>query len=304
MSLPDAPGTYLRTHLYAPGSNDKLLGKVLDAGADCAILDLEDAVAPEQKEAAREKVAALVAERASTAPCAVHVRIDRTPDGAASVADLHAIVHPGLGAIRVPKTEEPDEVAALARELDHLEQERGIPAGAVGIYPLLESARGVLRAFDIATSSPRVRGLCLGAADLGADLGLPAPRPEVDVDPLAFVVQWLVLQSVAAGIGGPVAPVDTNLDDLEGLRRSTARYHQIGMVGRACIHPAQVAVVHDVLRPTDDEVAHARRVVDAAEAAAAEGIASVRVGSSFVDPAVVRRAVRTLALADLATRTD
>lgn len=289
----------LRSHLYAPGSSDKLLAKVLDAGADCAILDLEDAVAPDRKVEARGKVAALVAERAATAPCAVHVRIDRGPDGI-QWEDVRAVVHPGLGALRVPKTEDPAELVALDAELSRLEAERGIEAGSIGLYPLLESARGILRAGDIAASSPRIHRLCVGAADLGADLGLPLMAGDTDVDPLAVTKQWLVLQSAAAGIGGPVSPVDTNLDDLDGLRQSTIRDRAIGMVGRACIHPAQVAVVHDVFAPSRAEIDKARAIVEAAHDAARDGVAAIRVGGGFVDPAVVRRAQQTMALAELA----
>lgn len=289
----------LRSHLYAPGSSDKLLAKVLDAGADCAILDLEDAVAPERKVEAREKVAALVAERALTAPCAVHVRIDRGPDGI-QWDDVHAVVQPGLAALRVPKTEDPQDLVALDRELTRLEQERGIEAGSIGLYPLLESALGILRAGEIAAASPRIHRMCVGAADLGADLGLPLTAGSTDADPLAVTKQWLVLQSAAAGIGSPVSPVDTNLDDLDGLRRSTIRDRAIGMVGRACIHPAQVAVVHDVFTPSAGEIEKARTILDAADTAARDGVAAIRVGGVFVDPAVVRRARQTAALAALA----
>lgn len=288
----------LRSHLYAPGSSDKLLSKVLDAGADCAILDLEDAVAPDRKVEARGKVAALVAERAATAPCAVHVRIDRGPDGI-QWEDVLAVVQPGLGALRVPKTEDPSDIVALDAELSRLETERGMPVGSVGIYPLLESALGILRAGDIAAASSRVHRLCVGAADLGADLGLPLTDGGADIDALSVTKQWLVLQSAAAGIGAPVSPVDTNIDDLEGLRRSTIRDRAIGMVGRACIHPAQIAVVHEVFAPSEDEVAQAQAIVDGADRAAAAGVAAIRVGGGFVDPAVVRRARQTLALANL-----
>lgn len=286
---PDAP---LRTYLYAPGSSPRVLAKVLDAGADAVILDLEDAVAGGHKAAARAAVAALVAERAAGAPCEVHVRVNRSAHGYDD-EDLRAVVAPGLTGVRLPKAEQPDEVRDCDELLSALEQAAGMAAGSVALYPTVESAAGVLCAGDLAGASARVSRLGLGALDLLADLGARGPG---DGPATLFARSSLVLASRAAGIGAPVDGVHPDLEDLDGLRRAAIWARDLGFFGKSALHPRQLPVIAEVFTPTAEEVERARRVVAAAESAEREGRAALVVDGGFVDPPVVLRARDVLAL--------
>lgn len=286
---PPAPRRLLRSFLYAPGSRERLLGKALVAGADAVICDLEDAVAPADRPAARQAVAALVATHGAYAPCQVHVRVNTGPDGY-DRADLDAVVAPGLAAIRLPKAVDPDQVAAVAGRLDALERARGLPVGSIGLYPTVETAAGVEQARALA-AAPRVVGLAFGAADFLADIGAAGGDGR---DATLLARSTLVLASRAAGIGPPVDGAHVDLADTEGLRRSTRWARSLGFFGRSAIHPRQLPVIHEAFTPTAAELAWAARVV----AAVRDGAATAVVDGGFVDAPVVRRARDLLALAE------
>ncbi len=282
-----------RSYLYAPGSNPRVMRKALAAGADAVILDLEDAVAPAAKDAARSEVAALLGELAS-APAAgnpsVHVRVN-AHDGEVDPRDVRAVVAAPLDAIRLPKVESAAAVQHLAALLDELELASGLASGHVGIYPTIESALGVVNLAEICAASPRIVRCALGSSDLLADIGSSGD------DDLAtlFARSALVVHSRAAGIGPPVDSVHTDLEDLDGLGESAARGRALGFHGKSVIHPRQLDTVHAVFTPTPEEIARARAVLAAADAAADEGAGATRVGQQFVDPAVVARARALLA---------
>jgi citrate lyase subunit beta/citryl-CoA lyase len=283
----------LRSHLYAPGANRRILSKVLDAGADAVILDLEDAVAPSEKDTARGLVADLVTERATSAPCDVHVRINRTADGW-DHTDVAAVTLPGLASLRLAKAEDGDHVRALDDYVSKLETDVGLEVGAIGFIPLVETAVGVLAAQDIAASSPRVSSLAFGAADFLADV---SGRGEEDGEPTLYARAHLVLACRAAQVGAPSDGVHTAIGDDAGLRRAAERARDLGFFGKSCIHPRQILVVHDVFTPGAEEIAFARRVITAFDEAAGDGVAALVVDGEFVDPAVAARARALLALA-------
>jgi citrate lyase subunit beta / citryl-CoA lyase len=287
----------LRSYLYAPGSSPRLMDKALDAGADAIIYDLEDAVAPREKTAARDTVAAMISGPAVSARCEVHVRVNRAGDGY-DLDDVRAVVAPGLRGLRLPKAEDAEAVRAVADLLDELEGAAGMEPGTVALYPIVESAAGVWAAESLARA-PRIARLAFGATDFLADIG---GRGEGHGEATLHARSHLVLASRVAGVGRPVDSVHTRLDDEDGLRASAERARNLGFFGKSVIHPAQIAVIHDVFTPTEEEVAAAQRLVDAAEAAAAEGRAAIAVGGEFVDPAVVARARAVLGLAEAAAR--
>ncbi len=194
-----------------------------------------------------------------------------------------------MAGICLAKAESAAEVAAVAGLLDRLEAERAIAAGSIGIAPLLESAAAVLRAAEIA-QAPRVRRLQVGEADLKADTGI---EPGDDERELLWVRSQVVLASAAAGIDPPVGPVSTNFRDLDALRASTEAVRRLGYRGRACIHPAQIAVVHEVFTPSPEQVDAAQALIAAYDAAVAAG-SGVLIGPDgrMVDEAVVRQARR------------
>lgn len=282
------PDVLPRSYLYAPGSNERILAKVLDAGADAVILDLEDAVPLDQKLSARAAVAALVAARAADVSCEVHVRVNVAASGGSDLDDVRAVVAPGLAALRLPKSEDPDDVREVAALLDALEIERGMTPGAVRLYPTVESVVGLDRARELAASSPRVATLVYGPADLAADLGIPEPD---DRDATLLARASLVLACRLAGVGAPVDGAYTAVNDLEGLGATAAWARRLGFGGKSALHPRQLPVLHAVFTPTDEEVAHANAVV----ASLADGRAVAMVDGGFVDPAVVARAHNVLA---------
>jgi citrate lyase subunit beta / citryl-CoA lyase len=284
--LPDL----LRSYLFGPGSSDRILARILDAGADAVVLDLEDAVAPSRKDEARRKVATLIAERASDAPCQVHVRINR--DGAGwSETDLRTVVAPGLTAVRLPKCEDADEVRRVDDVLAGLEDAAGMGTGSVGLYPALESARGLTIVAEVAAASRRVRRFTFGSADYVADLG----ARHLDNELGSYTRARLLVASRAAGIGAPVDGVHTDIEDLAGVEAAALQARDLGFSGKSVIHPKHVPVINRVFSPTADEVAWAQAIVDGSASAEARGIAATVVDGEFVDAAIVARAQGILA---------
>lgn len=283
----------LRSYLFAPGANDRILAKVVDAGADAAVLDLEDAVAASEKDAARAKVAALLEARGADAPCSLHVRVNRDAEGY-SEADLAAVVVPGVTGIRLPKCEDPAAIAAAGELIGRREQAAGIAEGTVRLYATVESAVGLHRLVDFGAASPRLARCTFGSVDFLADLGARDREGRL----VAHARLELVLRSRVAGLGPPIDGVHTDVADVAGVRAAAERARDLGMFGKSVIHPSHIAVVNTAFTPSEEEVAWATRVTEAFAAAEAEGNAAITVDGEFVDPAVVARARGVLALSD------
>lgn len=284
-------GSVVRSHLYVPGDRPELFAKALERGADALILDLEDAVAWPRKQRAREAVAEFVAGAADhDGAVQLWVRVNAE----SWLDDLRSVVAPGLAGLCLAKTPGAAYVAEVAALLGELESKRGLEPGAVALSPLLEDAAAVLAAAAIA-AAPRVTRLQVGEVDLAADCGID---PGPDGAELAWVRGQVVLASAAARIEAPVGPVTTDFTDLDALRASTDALRRMGYGSRACIHPAQVAVVNEVFTPGAGEVARARAVVDRFERAerAGDGVL-LDADGRMIDLAVVRNARRVLARA-------
>jgi citrate lyase subunit beta/citryl-CoA lyase len=252
--------------LFVPGHRPDRFAKAADAGAGAIILDLEDAVAPEDKDTAREHVAAWLATGGGGV---VRINAPGTPWYA---DDLEAVAgHP----VMLPKTETPEQVAEVAAALG------ADPA----VIPLIETAAGILNAARILTAPGVVRA-AFGSIDLSAGLGV---HPD-DTTALLFARSQLVLASAAAGVGGPVDGVTTDVTDEERLAADARHGAALGFTGKMCIHPRQLAVVHEVFRPTDAELTWARRVVEAFSGAGAGTL-----DGKMIDKPVVDRARRLLA---------
>ncbi|MET3516464.1 citrate lyase subunit beta/citryl-CoA lyase [Pseudacidovorax sp. 1753] len=264
-----------RSYLFVPGDRPERFAKAWDSDADAVILDLEDAVAPQDKDAARAAVAGwLSAERP------VWVRIN-AGDTAAFEGDLQLIGRPGLAGLMVPKAE------ALAPAL--------LAAATAADCPLLalvETARGIALAQEIARTRGVAR-LAFGSIDFQADLGI-----ESEEGLLPFR-SMLVLASRLAGLPPPVDGVCTALDDAAVLDADSRRSRALGFGGRLCIHPKQVGTVHAAWAPTQAEQAWARRVVEAMDAS---GGSAVRVDGRMVDQPVLIRARQRLDAADMGRR--
>lgn len=285
------PAATPRSYLYVPGDQSAMLAKSLTRGADGLIVDLEDAVAPAAKRAARQAVAHWLAGLPASIEAEVWVR---TNPGERGHDDAAAVVGPWLAGLVVAKTESVDELETLDQVLRAAEHAAGLQVGGTPVVPLLESAAAVLAADRIA-AGPRVRRLQLGEADLRADAGI---TPGKDERELLYLRSHVVLVSAARRLQPPVAPTSVVVDDPDGLRVTTQALARLGFVGRACIHPSQVAVVNEVFTPTPVEVERARTLVAAFERAVAAGEGVLLDGSGrMVDEAVVRQSRLLLARA-------
>jgi citrate lyase subunit beta/citryl-CoA lyase len=267
-----------RSALYIPGDRPDMLAKALGRGADEIIVDLEDAVADDAKDAARAGVADWLGSTDSgvePGETGIWVRIN---DGELREADVRAVATcAALTGFVVAKTETAEELVALDALLSSL-------GSQARVVPLLESAAAVLRAAEIA-AAPRVQRIQVGEADLRADLGVTLGADERE---LLFVRSQMVLISAAARIAPPIAPVSTNFRDLDAYRDSTESLARLGFVGRACIHPAQVVIANEVFTPSEERVTWARDVLARLDAAGS-GIATGADGQ-MLDEAVARQA--------------
>lgn len=258
---------HARSWLYVPGHRPDLVAKAIAGPAEAVVVDLEDAVPAAAKADARGIVGTLSADK----PLWVRMHDD---------ADVDVLAGATIDGVRVPKATDPDAVASLAERI-------GRP-----LHLLLESALGVERAFALASAHPLVVMLSLGEADLAADLRV------TDRGALEWARQRVVLASRAAGLVSPLAPVWTDLPDLDGLAADSVRARDRGFWGRSVIHPRQIPVVHEAFRVTTDELARARALLDAT---GSDGESAYRdADGRFVDPAVVAgaRAVLDRAVLD------
>ena len=286
----------MRSFLFAPGNRPRMLQKVGHCGADAVILDLEDAVPISEKEATREAVRDAVG---AIDTCPVYIRINPLEAAAGfsqpiGEADLAAIVRPGLAGIILPKAESPDDLRRADRLLQGLESQHGLTQGDIDVIPIIETALAIQRAYDIAASGTRVKRLAFGAGDFTRDIGVSWSRREIESQ---HARSTLVIASRAAGLEPPLDTVWVDLRDERGLVRSTRTARQLGFQGKMAIHPGQVEPINSVFSPTDAEVAHATRVVDAFAQAEAGGLASIQLDGQFIDYPIVESARRVLAMA-------
>ena len=287
----------LRSFLFGPGNRPRILQKVGECGADAVILDLEDAVPIAEKEATRPAVRAAV-ETITT--CPVYVRIN--PLVAATgfsqpigEADLQAVVCPRLAGIILPKAESPADVRYADQVLHGLEQQCGLAAGAIDLMPIIETALGVQRVYDIASAGTRVKRVAFGAGDFTRDIGVKWSRREIES---LHARSCIVIASRAAGLEPPLDSVWVNLQDQRGLLRSTQLAKQLGFQGKMAIHPSQVAGINTTFSPTAADIAFAHRVIAAFEKAEAQGLAAIQLDGQFIDYPIVESARRVLAVAE------
>jgi len=266
------PQRLARSYLFVPGNRPDRFDKAVRSAADAVIVDLEDAVPPADKSAARAALAGWL-----TPSSRVLVRVN-SADTAWFADDIALCSHPGVAGVVVPKAESADDLAYAASRL----------AQDATLLPLIESARGLAHGAAIA-AAPRVLRLLFGSIDFQVDLGMNVTEPEL----LPFRLQ-LVLLSRVANLAGPVDGVTVEIADAAVLRDAAATARRLGFGGKLCIHPSQAAAVNDAFSPSADEIAWARRIVAAASAA---GGAAVAVDGRMVDKPVILRAQAILASA-------
>ena len=276
----------LRSYLFAPADNQRILDKVFTAGADAVVVDLEDAVAPAAKMAARETLRSNLERLSPSGLPPIWVRINPVGSGMWR-DDLAAVVGPWLSGVRIPKAQDPEAIERVAELISLREASAKMAPGSVSLTLTIETALGVERCGELARCE-RVTHLCFGNIDFLADIG--ARDAENGVAAL-YAHSRVVLASRVAGIRPPIAPVLTRLDNEDTLRSTTERFKNLGFFGRSCIHPKQLPVIHEAFTPNPEEVTEAREIIATYETGLENASGSeVTAGGQFVDIAVVKRA--------------
>lgn len=262
----------LRSYLFVPGNRPSRFNKAFESGAGVVIIDLEDAVPPDEKRSTRETVAAILSPARP-----VYIRINGT-DTEWFQDDLAAVQHPGVVGIVLPKAEGKDQVAMVAgRLLPH-----------VHIVPIVESALGIWNALEIA-SAPQVERLVFGSLDFQLDTNITG-----DYEELLYARSRLVLASRIAGILPPLDSVTTVLDNDDLLAADVQKARRLGFGGKMCIHPQQVRTVNNGFLPTEQEIVWAKTVMEAIESM---GEGALRLNGAMVDRPIIEKARKILAAA-------
>ena len=283
----------LRSLLFAPADAERKVAKALASAADAVILDLEDSVAPAAKDAAR---AALSGPLASASRPGVVVRVN-PPGTPWYLADLAAVVRHRPAAIMLPKCIGARDLTALDHHLEALEAAYGLPAGGIGVLPIVtESAAAALAVASCAEAAGRVAGFCFGAEDISADLGIDPRRPDGSYPAPVAAARAAVLLMAAAASRPAIDTPWPDPKDAASLAREAAKAAADGFAGKLCIHPDQIALVNAAFLPGPERVAWARRVRDGFAANPSGGV--FLLDGKMIDRPHLKLAERILAAAD------
>jgi len=288
----------VRSMLFTPGHRLEMIEKAARSGTDAVIVDLEDAVSVDNKALARENLASLPE---SAVP--YYVRTNAADTGLLW-DDLAAAGSAAVVGVILPKAEDPAVLSQMDGALTMLEKASSKPEGSITLIPLIESALGVRLTYEMALASRRVECVMFGGGeqgDLVADLGVEWTAEGTG---LMQARSQVLLSSRAAGVPYPMEAVFMDFRDLDALRVESELARRLGYVGKVAIHPAQIPVINDVFTPAPDVVDYQRKILEAFEAAEAEGSASIAVDGKMVDYAVARVARTIIARAEAATRAE
>lgn len=280
----------LRSLLFVPGSDERKLGKVASFGADAIVIDLEDAVADDEKVAARATTRTAVPELVRAG--LVVVRVNGMDTGMLA-DDVAAVITPGLDAIMVPKVEDAETLVAADTAIGAAEQTAGLDEGAIRLLILIETPLGLTRCEELLAAAPaRAHTAVFGAGDFSVALGVDLTP---DATEILYARSRLIAATRAAGLAAPVDGPWLRLQDLEGLEADCLRSRQLGFQGRVTVYPPQVeTVLRSYSALSEEDAERARRVVEAFEEAEARGLASLRVEGRFVDYPIYRLAKERL----------
>ncbi|MFN8206521.1 MAG: aldolase/citrate lyase family protein [Bacteroidales bacterium] len=276
------------TRLYLPGNTPKLMINAGIHNPDGIILDLEDSVAPARKAEARVLV--------RNALCALDfygaermVRINQVPEG---LIDLPWIIPHNVHVILVPKCESAEQIRMLEDRIEELSKGYQLDQRPF-LMPIIESALGIEKAFEIATASKNIIAMAIGLEDYTADLGT---RRTKEGEESIWARQRMVNACKAAGIQ-PIDSVFSDVDDMDELLKQAVKSKALGFEGMGCIHPRQIEVIRKGFMPAPDEITRAQKIVEAFQEAESKGLGVVSLGNKMIDPPVVKRALQTLELA-------
>lgn len=280
-----------RSMLFLPGNTPNMLINGNCLGSDAVIFDLEDAVSPVEKDAARILVRNTL-RYMDFCGCERIVRINSV-DTPYWRADLEAVLPQTPDLILLPKAGLPADVLAADAYMTQLEQSLGLPQNTVGLMPLIETALGVENAFSIASCTRRVKALFLGAEDLTADLQCKRTREGQEI---LYARTRLVTAARAAGVDVYDTPF-TDVNDDEGMEKDAAFAKSLGFTGKAAISPRHVELINQVFSPTPAEIDYAYAVMDAIAEAKRQGKGAISLRGKMIDAPIVARAERTIAMA-------
>ena len=276
--------------MFVPGNNPGMMADAHIYGPDSIMLDLEDSVTMTEKDTARLLVSnALKTIDYGDTEMVVRINPLNTPYGK---KDIEAMVKAGVHVIRMPKTETAEEVVEVEREIEKVEKEIGC-VGRTRIMAAIESALGVVNAYAIATASPRMMGIALGAEDYCANL---KTQRTPGGDELRLARETIVVAARAAGIDA-LDTVYSNLNDMETFRQEVEFIHRLGFDGKSIINPRQIEIVNEVFAPSEKAIEKARTIIAAIKEAEKKGSGVIAVNGKMVDRPVVIRAQRVIELA-------
>jgi citrate lyase subunit beta/citryl-CoA lyase len=284
----------LRTALFSPGNRPDRVEKAIGSGADAVIIDLEDAVPLSEKENTRPIVRTMLDKHPGKR---LYVRVNglATPY---CTEDLAAVVCINLTGILFPKVESPEDIFEIDRILFDAEKRSGLETGIIEVMTLCESAKGLEEIYPIVSAKPKhhqVSTVAFGAADYTLDLGIALTREGKELE---YARSRIPIACRAAGIMPPIdTPWMVDLKDIDGLVADAKKAKAYGFQGKLVIHPNQIQPCHDVFTPTEEEIAKAKKIIDAFEEAERQGRAAIQLEGKFIDYAVVEKAKRVYALA-------
>ncbi len=279
---------FRRSRLYLPGNEPKFYPNAGLHKPDGIILDLEDSVAPTEKDAAQLLVRNALrsinfynAERM--------VRINQLPKG---LDDLKFIIPHNVHVILIPKVESAEQIKQVEEKVEELKTQHKIK-NDIYFMPIIESAKGIKNAFEIAEASKYNCSLTIGLEDYTADIGTQRTVEEKE----SFMARSTIVAAAKAAGLQAIDTVFSDVNDMEGLRKSTEEIKSLGFEGKGCIHPRQINIIHKALAPTESEIEKAKKIVLAFDEAKSKGLGVVSIGSKMIDAPVVKRAETTIKLA-------
>ncbi|MCM3569016.1 CoA ester lyase [Neobacillus mesonae] len=279
-----------RTLLFIPGIKKQWFANITSSQADAVILDIEDSVAVELKTLARQYVSEAISELSSKG-VHVFVRINVGPEGF-NLEDIKAIVKVGLQGIVIPKVDGPDDIDRLSSLVKENEERQGLPAGSIRFLPILETAKSMQLAYEIA-SCKRVMGIAGLSAkngDVARALGYQWTAEGLET---LFMRSKVVMAARAAGVM-PIGGLWQDVHNLEGLRKSSKFNRQLGFDGELVLHPSNVPIVNEIYSLSDDEIAYYREMVEVFERAEKQGKTAIMYKGEHIDYAHVKTAKEVL----------
>ena len=290
---PERKNRLRRSMLFVPGANAAMLSTAFIYPADALMFDLEDAVAVREKDAARRLVYHTL-QHPLYRDIETIVRVNAL-DSQWGIDDLEAVVRAGVDIVRLPKTDTAEDVIAMEKEIARIERDCGRQPGSTGMLAAIESAKGILQAPAIAQASPRLIGIALGAEDYVRDI-----RTERSADGIELLFARCTILQAARAAG--IQAFDTVYSDANneaGFLQEAEHIKQLGFDGKSLVNPRQITLLHNLYAPTQKDVDHARRVVEAAKAAEREGLGVVSLNGKMIDSPIIARAHLVLSRAEL-----